>query len=126
MDNLEGSPRFSVDGDQLFAYQGTTDNPSFIYGLNVEGAGVWQTPPEFSQAIEALEAAAEDLVISGPRGDGVDPVLEPANAAFEAFPDRIREKMNDADMLLVVPDFQWNADVIPYELLHDGDSYLMR
>lgn len=98
---------------------------TYFISVDDEATGVWQTPPEFSQAIEALEAAAEDQVISGPRGDGVDSVLEPANAAFEAFPDRIREKMNDADMLLVVPDFQWNADVIPYELLHDGDSYLM-
>ena len=32
----------SDGGEQLFAYQGTEDTPAFVYGLNDEGAGVWQ------------------------------------------------------------------------------------
>ena len=30
-------------GDQLFAYQGTSGSPTFIFGLNNEGTNVWQT-----------------------------------------------------------------------------------
>ncbi|NEP89472.1 MAG: ExeM/NucH family extracellular endonuclease [Okeania sp. SIO2C2] len=35
---------FSVDGDQIIAYQGDSSNPTFIYGLNSQGnPGVWQS-----------------------------------------------------------------------------------
>lgn len=33
---------FSGAGDQIIAYQGSSDNPTFIYALNSEGSGVWQ------------------------------------------------------------------------------------
>lgn len=33
---------FSTTGDQILAYQGTSSNPTFLYALNSEGAGVWQ------------------------------------------------------------------------------------
>ncbi len=38
-----GVSAFSVSGDQLLAYQGDDDTPSFIYALNFEGNGTWQT-----------------------------------------------------------------------------------
>lgn len=34
---------FSADGDQILAYQGSSSAPTFIYALNSEGAGVWQS-----------------------------------------------------------------------------------
>jgi VCBS repeat-containing protein len=34
---------FSTSGDQILAYQGADSTPTFIYGLNDEGAGVWQS-----------------------------------------------------------------------------------
>ena len=34
---------FTTDGDQILAYQGSVTAPVFIYALNSEGAGVWQT-----------------------------------------------------------------------------------
>jgi Endonuclease I/Putative Ig domain/Secretion system C-terminal sorting domain len=40
--SADGAPQFAVSGDQVFAFQGTVGNPSFLYGLNVSGPGVWQ------------------------------------------------------------------------------------
>ncbi|MBN1965421.1 MAG: Ig-like domain-containing protein, partial [Anaerolineae bacterium] len=37
-----GTMLFSVSGDQILAYQGPAASPTFIYGLNNEGAAVWQ------------------------------------------------------------------------------------
>ncbi|MFZ1290773.1 MAG: endonuclease [Melioribacteraceae bacterium] len=34
---------FSTSGDQVLAYQGDDATPTFIYALNNEGAGVWQS-----------------------------------------------------------------------------------
>ena len=36
------SVAFAADGDQVFVYQGNSSSPSFIFGLNSEGDGVWQ------------------------------------------------------------------------------------
>lgn len=33
---------FSTSGDQILAYQGSSSNPTLLYALNSEGAGVWQ------------------------------------------------------------------------------------
>lgn len=40
--NEPTGPSFSTSGEQLLAYQGTADNPTFIYGLNDEGPAEWQ------------------------------------------------------------------------------------
>ncbi len=34
---------FSGSGDQIIAFQGLSDTPTFIYALNSEGSGIWQT-----------------------------------------------------------------------------------
>ncbi len=38
-----GSFLLSIDGDQILAFQGDTSNPVFVYALNNEDAGVWQS-----------------------------------------------------------------------------------
>jgi predicted extracellular nuclease len=38
-----GTMQFSASGDQVLAYQGASAAPVFIYALNNEGAGVWQS-----------------------------------------------------------------------------------
>ncbi len=43
IDTVGGAPRFSESGDQLLAFQGTIASPAFIYGLNFEGDGIWQS-----------------------------------------------------------------------------------
>lgn len=37
-----GTMALSNSGDQILAYQGTEDDPSFLYALNVEGNAQWQ------------------------------------------------------------------------------------
>ena len=34
--------QFSTSGDQLLIFQGDSDTPLFVYGLNIEGNAVWQ------------------------------------------------------------------------------------
>ncbi len=43
IDTVAGAPRFSESGDQLIAFQGSIASPTFVYALNFEGDGVWQT-----------------------------------------------------------------------------------
>ncbi len=38
-----GSFNLGSAGDQIFAYQGTLASPTFIFGINNQSAGVWQT-----------------------------------------------------------------------------------
>jgi hypothetical protein len=38
-----GGMAFATDGDQILAYQGAAATPTFVYAMNNEGAGVWQT-----------------------------------------------------------------------------------
>jgi hypothetical protein len=38
-----GSFSLSSSGDQILVYQGDETSPQFIYGLNIEGAAVWQS-----------------------------------------------------------------------------------
>ena len=42
IDTDGGAPRFAQAGDQVIAFQGTVESPSFLYALNFEGDGVWQ------------------------------------------------------------------------------------
>ena len=37
-----GSMALATSGDQILAYQGDASSPTFIYALNINGAGVWQ------------------------------------------------------------------------------------
>jgi len=43
IDTNAGAPRFSQTGDQLLAFQGSIGSPTFIYALNFEGNGEWQS-----------------------------------------------------------------------------------
>ncbi|RZJ44657.1 MAG: hypothetical protein EON86_02910, partial [Brevundimonas sp.] len=38
-----GDVNFSTSGDQIIAYQDGSGSPNFLYAVNNEGAGVWQT-----------------------------------------------------------------------------------
>lgn len=51
---------FSTDGDQILAYQGTSSSPTFLYALNSEGAGVWQ-----SDATSANTSALPTGLVNG-------------------------------------------------------------
>ena len=39
---------FSGSGDQIIAFQGSSDTPTFIYTLNSESSGVWQSDETYS------------------------------------------------------------------------------
>ena len=51
---------FSADGDQIIAYQGAATNPTFLYALNSEGSGVWQ-----SDATSSNTSALPTSLING-------------------------------------------------------------
>ncbi|MFQ5570516.1 MAG: endonuclease [Rhodothermales bacterium] len=69
-------PDFSNAGDQLLAYQGADDAPSFIYALNNKGGGLWQAdatssstsalPPGLTDGVTAVALVeANNVVYSG-------------------------------------------------------------
>ena len=35
-------PALALSGDQILVYTGSITNPTFLFALNAEGAGVWQ------------------------------------------------------------------------------------
>ena len=72
-----GSFNLGADGDQVFAYQGTAASPTFIFAMNNDGNGVWQTsatsarnsglPASLTNGTNAVAIKEVDNVIySGP------------------------------------------------------------
>ncbi len=99
---------------------------TFFLSVDQGGPALWSAGLGFDDAIEALEVAAQRVLISGPAMTGEDFVVVAAQRAFQAFPEELRARIVAAESVYVVPSFHRDADVIPYELLHDGKSYLMQ
>ncbi|MEM6644875.1 MAG: endonuclease [Bacteroidota bacterium] len=98
-------PSFSTSGDQLLAYIGSADSPSFLYALNVEGSA-WQAdatssntsalPTGLSNGVTAVAVAEIDNVAyvgptAGARSDLLAAIGSPANwsgsnSDAQAFP----------------------------------------
>ncbi|NEP70434.1 MAG: ExeM/NucH family extracellular endonuclease [Okeania sp. SIO2G4] len=86
---------FSVDGDQIIAYQGDSSNPTFIYGLNSQGnPGVWQsdsTSPntsalptglvngETAVALDEIDNAIYTGITSGTQAELLDAISDNSN-----------------------------------------------
>lgn len=79
-----GSLQFQVEGDQIHAYQGTRDIPTFVFALNFAGAG-WnsaaETVPHGSYQPPGVENASLSLLpfdsyaFEGPRSGTRDSLL---------------------------------------------------
>lgn len=81
-----GDVNFSTSGDQILAYQGADASPTFLFAVNNEGAGVWQTgaganstnasalppglvPGETAIALNEIDNAAYAGAVSGTRAE---------------------------------------------------------
>jgi len=71
------------------------------------------------QAQEELEFAG--LALGGVQDDGLRPA---ACEAFAALPASIQELIQKKSTLILAPDFRDAQDRVPFELMHDGQSYL--
>jgi len=65
------------------------------------------------RSAEALQARVEDSELR-----------ELGCAAYDALPDPVRQRLQHAGTLIVVPDLGTGQDSVPIELLHDGVQYL--
>ncbi|MEM1096180.1 MAG: putative Ig domain-containing protein [Bacteroidota bacterium] len=103
--NAPAGPNFSTSGDQLLAYTGSEDNPSFVYALNVEGSG-WQAdatssntsalPAGLTNGVTAVAVGEIDNVAyvgttTGSRTELLAAIGNPANwsgsnSAAQSFP----------------------------------------
>jgi tetratricopeptide (TPR) repeat protein len=92
------------------------------------GLTLHETGAEFNGAIEALENAAEMAAFragSGIATEGNDVLAGPAKAAYTALPDGVRNALAEANVVLVAQDYHSGGADIPFELLHDGENYLL-
>ncbi|MDR4516506.1 MAG: ExeM/NucH family extracellular endonuclease [Nitrosomonas sp.] len=60
---------FSASGDQILAYQGDETNPTFLYAVNSEGAGVWQ-----SDATNSNTSALPSGLVNGETAVALDEI----------------------------------------------------
>ena len=82
----------------------------------------------FAEAVRALEGAAAGALMSaqaGISGKSQAGLESAGRKAFDALPPRARAALGSARTILIAPDFRVNHDVIPFELLHDGDDFLL-
>jgi hypothetical protein len=88
-----------------------------------DGAGIWPCG-DLTAVLDSLDDAAERMVMLSPIG-GDAAVADAALTAFRALPGDVQARVSRSGVLLVVPDYRHEEAVMPYELLHDGESYLM-
>jgi CHAT domain len=106
---------------------GSEQGPIFVVidgnGLTVDRAGM-----EFLAAVHELEEAALGMlwrVQAGVSGGAQSQLEGAGQRAFGAFPPRVRAAVGSAATVLIAPDYRMDHDVIPFELLHDGQDFLL-
>jgi hypothetical protein len=99
------------------------DRGGYFLTIDRDGAAIWPSA-DLTAVLDDLDDAAERMVQLRPAG-GRDAVADAAGAAFAALPAEVQACLRRAAVLLVVPDYRGEDSVLPYELLHDGGSYLM-
>jgi hypothetical protein len=95
----------------------------YFLAIDRDGAGIWPSA-DLTTVLDDLDDAAERMIQLRPVG-GRDAVADAAAAAFAALPAEVQARLRRATVVLVVPDYREEDHVLPYELLHDGGSYLM-
>lgn len=115
----------SVAGQEgvLVLVRHSDDRGGYFLAIDQDGAGIWPSA-DLTTVLDDLDDAAERMVQLRPIG-GRDAVADAAAAAFAALPAEVQVRLRRATVLLVVPDYRREDRVLPYELLHDGESYLL-
>lgn len=92
------------------------------------GLSVHKLGKPFAEAVASLEAAAELALLQAgaglASGEG-DPLAAAARRAWMSIPAAVRQAVAGAKVVLLVPDYRSKAPLLPWELLHDGEDYLM-
>ncbi|UVO50361.1 CHAT domain-containing protein [Sphingomonas sp. SUN019] len=76
----------------------------------------------FADLADAVDGAPEELSAGG---ETFDPVRQPAEAAWWALPTAVREAIAAAEVLHLAPDFRGSDASEPWEMIHDGNAYLL-
>jgi tetratricopeptide (TPR) repeat protein len=72
------------------------------------------------------QAAMDELDFVAGSGGGLqgDGLTRPGRRAYEALPPKVQSAIGTAETLLLVPDFRADEDSVPFELMHDGTTFL--
>jgi hypothetical protein len=96
------------------------------------GLSVHKVGKTFSEAAALLEDAAElaaDLAplqaAAGLASGDADPLALAARHAWMSLAVGVREAIAGAKVVLLVPDYRSKVPLLPWELLHDGEDYLL-
>jgi hypothetical protein len=114
---LDGRPGLGV-----LMSQTTGEDTLFVCASAENEIRIAYARPGYREACLALAEAQADL-ISG-KGSDVDVLRAFGAEAFAALPDEAQQTIVDCEDLIIVPDLAAEAAGVPYELFHDGDSYL--
>jgi hypothetical protein len=84
------------------------------------------TGPDYSAASAVLERAAYVAIRSSAkkRGAAEAALAAAGRRAFESLPAALQQAMRNHRTILLAPDFRGRQDVVPFELMHDGEGYL--
>jgi hypothetical protein len=113
-------------GTLVLVSQGLPDDQRFLV-IDGNGISVHATGVEYANALDALDAAAEQAVFAASAGatGETDALADAGRRAFDALPAAVREALVEADVLLLANDFQAEDAETPFELFHDGDQHLL-
>ncbi|MDJ0662853.1 MAG: lamin tail domain-containing protein [Crocosphaera sp.] len=93
------SVAFSASGDQIIAYQGDSNNPTFIYALNSEGnPGVWQ-----SDATSSNTSALPTGLVNGETAVALDEI---DNAVYTGITSGTKEEL----LAAISDQSNWSGD----------------
>ena len=94
---------------------------------SADGTLVTDVGPEHRDAaadlVDALDSEVEALELTGSAGPE-DTLLALGRRAYDTLPDEIRALIARSHTVLICPDHRTGGDVVPYELFHDGSSWL--
>ena len=106
----------AVDNHVAFLVLRSDDHPleTFVAG------------PEYQAASAALERAAYVAIrTKADKKQAAQAALIAAGRqAFETLPAPLQQAIREHRTLLFAPDFHGHQDVVPFELMHDGDAFL--
>jgi hypothetical protein len=91
------------------------------------GLSVHKSGKTFAEAAASLEDAAELALLQAGAGLAFseDPLAAAARHAWMSLAAGVRDAISGANVVLLVPDYRSRAPLLPWELLHDGEDYLL-
>jgi len=80
--------------------------------------------PDYQVSAQALTDSANEMVRGHTEGRLKSALEAAGRTAFQALPDAVREAIRSHHTILLAPDFRGRQDIVPFELMHDGEAYL--